>query len=66
MLYACAQLLNFKLARVLIIVKLVFTVSISCIIQVVMSCVEGSPADRAGIYEGDELMEINGKSMSNS
>lgn len=28
--------------------------------QVVMSCVEGSPAARAGIHEGDELVEING------
>jgi C-terminal processing protease CtpA/Prc len=27
---------------------------------VVMSCVEGSPADRAGIHEGEELVEING------
>ncbi|KAK1397529.1 hypothetical protein POM88_007392 [Heracleum sosnowskyi] len=26
---------------------------------VVMSCVEGSPADRAGLHEGDELIEIN-------
>lgn len=34
--------------------------------QVVMSCLEGSPADRAGIHEGDELMEINGMSMFNS
>nr|XP_017243799.1 PREDICTED: carboxyl-terminal-processing peptidase 3, chloroplastic isoform X1 [Daucus carota subsp. sativus] len=30
---------------------------------VVMSCVEGSPADRAGILEGDELMEINGERL---
>lgn len=30
---------------------------------VVMSCVEGSPADRAGIHEGDELMEINGERL---
>ena len=28
--------------------------------QVVLSCVEGSPAARAGIHEGDELIEING------
>lgn len=28
--------------------------------QVVLSCVEGSPAARAGIQEGDELIEING------
>ncbi|KAJ0745988.1 putative processing peptidase [Helianthus annuus] len=27
---------------------------------VVLSCVEGSPADRAGIHVGDELVEING------
>lgn len=33
---------------------------ISSVIQVVMSCVEGSPAARAGIHEGDELVEING------
>lgn len=26
-----------------------------------MSCVEGSPAARAGIHEGDQLVEINGK-----
>ena len=25
-----------------------------------MSCIEGSPADRAGIHEGEELVEING------
>ncbi|XP_058207662.1 carboxyl-terminal-processing peptidase 3, chloroplastic isoform X2 [Rhododendron vialii] len=30
---------------------------------VVMSCVEGSPAARAGIHEGDELVEINGESL---
>ncbi|KAL8133514.1 hypothetical protein AgCh_008830 [Apium graveolens] len=30
---------------------------------VVMSCLEGSPADRAGIHEGDELMEINGERL---
>lgn len=28
--------------------------------QVVLSCVEDSPAARAGIHEGDELIEING------
>lgn len=28
--------------------------------QVVLSCVEGSPAARAGIHVGDELVEING------
>lgn len=26
-----------------------------------MSCVEGSPAARAGIHVGDELIEINGE-----
>lgn len=30
-------------------------------LQVVLSCVEGSPADRAGIHEGDEIIEIDGK-----
>ncbi|XAR68549.1 C-terminal processing peptidase [Bertholletia excelsa] len=30
---------------------------------VVMSCVEGSPADRAGIHEGDELVEIDGENV---
>ncbi|KAJ4829706.1 Carboxyl-terminal-processing peptidase 3, chloroplastic [Turnera subulata] len=30
---------------------------------VVMSCVEGSPAARAGILEGDELIEINGERL---
>jgi len=29
-------------------------------LQVVLSCVKGSPAARAGIHEGDELIEING------
>lgn len=28
--------------------------------QVVTSCVENGPAARAGIHEGDELIEING------
>ncbi|KAE8098833.1 hypothetical protein FH972_016868 [Carpinus fangiana] len=28
---------------------------------VVLSCVEGSPAERAGLHDGDELMEINGE-----
>jgi predicted metalloprotease with PDZ domain len=27
---------------------------------VVLSCIEGSPADRAGIHEGEEIVEING------
>lgn len=31
--------------------------------QVVVSCVEGSPADRAGIQAGDELVEIDGKCL---
>ncbi|KAK9156996.1 hypothetical protein Scep_003570 [Stephania cephalantha] len=31
---------------------------------VVMSCIEGSPADRAGIHEGDELLEINGERLN--
>ncbi|XP_010504702.1 PREDICTED: carboxyl-terminal-processing peptidase 3, chloroplastic-like isoform X1 [Camelina sativa] len=30
---------------------------------VVMSCIEGSPADRAGIHEGEKLVEINGEKM---
>uniref|UniRef100_A0A1J3I8Q4 C-terminal processing peptidase n=1 Tax=Noccaea caerulescens TaxID=107243 RepID=A0A1J3I8Q4_NOCCA len=30
---------------------------------VVMSCVQGSPADRAGIHEGEELVEINGETV---
>ncbi|XWS43178.1 hypothetical protein CRYUN_Cryun16bG0080500 [Craigia yunnanensis] len=30
---------------------------------VVLSCVEGSPAARAGIHEGDELIEINGQRL---
>ncbi|CAL5434853.1 unnamed protein product [Camellia sinensis] len=30
---------------------------------VVMSCVDGSPAARAGIHEGDELVEINGEKL---
>ncbi|KAK9123033.1 hypothetical protein Sjap_012635 [Stephania japonica] len=30
---------------------------------VVTSCIEGSPADRAGIHEGDELLEINGERL---
>lgn len=29
--------------------------------QVVLSCIDGSPAARAGIHEGDELVEIDGK-----
>uniref|UniRef100_A0A6V7QR60 C-terminal processing peptidase n=1 Tax=Ananas comosus var. bracteatus TaxID=296719 RepID=A0A6V7QR60_ANACO len=31
---------------------------------VVLSCVEGSPADRAGIHEGDELIEIDGENVA--
>ncbi|XVE96017.1 hypothetical protein REPUB_Repub02eG0185400 [Reevesia pubescens] len=30
---------------------------------VVLSCVDGSPAARAGIHEGDELIEINGQRL---
>jgi C-terminal peptidase prc len=30
----------------------------------IMDCIEGGPADRAGIGEGDELVEIDGKSVS--
>ncbi|CAE6076580.1 unnamed protein product [Arabidopsis arenosa] len=30
---------------------------------VVMSCIEGSPADHAGIHEGEELVEINGEKL---
>ncbi|KAF9601743.1 hypothetical protein IFM89_022857 [Coptis chinensis] len=29
----------------------------------VMSCIEGSPADHAGIHEGDELIEIDGERL---
>ncbi|KAG8094441.1 hypothetical protein GUJ93_ZPchr0012g22018 [Zizania palustris] len=29
----------------------------------VMDCIEGGPADRAGIHGGDELVEIDGKSV---
>lgn len=29
----------------------------------VMNCIDGGPADRAGIHEGDELVEINGNSV---
>jgi len=25
-----------------------------------MDCIQGGPADRAGIHEGDELVEIDG------
>jgi C-terminal processing protease CtpA/Prc len=28
-----------------------------------MNCVQGGPADRAGIREGDELVEIDGISL---
>ncbi|XP_055801090.1 carboxyl-terminal-processing peptidase 3, chloroplastic isoform X2 [Solanum dulcamara] len=31
--------------------------------KVVLSCVENSPAARAGIHEGDELLEINGERL---
>ncbi|TYH89192.1 hypothetical protein ES332_D01G241300v1 [Gossypium tomentosum] len=30
---------------------------------IVLSCVEGSPAARAGIHDGDELIEINGQRL---
>lgn len=30
-------------------------------LQMVLSIIDGSPAARAGIHEGDELVEINGK-----
>ncbi|XP_023638563.1 carboxyl-terminal-processing peptidase 3, chloroplastic isoform X2 [Capsella rubella] len=30
---------------------------------VVLSCIEGSPAYRAGIHQGEELIEINGEKM---
>ncbi|KAG0457640.1 hypothetical protein HPP92_022797 [Vanilla planifolia] len=30
---------------------------------IVLSCIEGSPAARAGIQEGDELLEIDGESV---
>ncbi|KAK6149181.1 hypothetical protein DH2020_016706 [Rehmannia glutinosa] len=32
-------------------------------VNVVLSCLENSPAARAGIHEGDELMEINGERL---
>lgn len=31
---------------------------------VVLSCIEGSPAARAGIHEGDELVEIDGENVA--
>ncbi|XP_042427906.1 carboxyl-terminal-processing peptidase 3, chloroplastic-like [Zingiber officinale] len=31
---------------------------------VVLSCIDGSPADRAGIHEGDELIEIDGEQVT--
>ncbi|GER25895.1 carboxyl-terminal-processing protease [Striga asiatica] len=31
--------------------------------MVVLSCIENSPAARAGIHEGDELVEINGRCL---
>ncbi|PKU61365.1 carboxyl-terminal-processing peptidase 3, chloroplastic [Dendrobium catenatum] len=31
---------------------------------IVLSCIEGSPAARAGIHEGDELLEIDGESVA--
>jgi len=32
----------------------------SNLFQLVMYCIQGGPADRAGIHEGDELVEIDG------
>lgn len=37
-----------------------FGKTLNFLFQVVLSCVEGSPAARAGIHVGDELVEING------
>ncbi|XP_020595917.1 carboxyl-terminal-processing peptidase 3, chloroplastic isoform X2 [Phalaenopsis equestris] len=31
---------------------------------IVLSCIEGSPAARAGIHEGDEFLEIDGESVA--
>ncbi|XP_022889440.1 carboxyl-terminal-processing peptidase 3, chloroplastic-like [Olea europaea var. sylvestris] len=31
---------------------------------VVLSCIQNSPAARAGIHEGDELIEINGTNIN--
>lgn len=38
-----------------------FYILMSILAQVVLSCIEGGPADRAGIREGDELIEIDSK-----
>lgn len=34
--------------------------------QVVLSCIENSPASRAGIHQGDEIVEINGTDQVSS
>ncbi|XLU97199.1 hypothetical protein S245_011539, partial [Arachis hypogaea] len=31
---------------------------------VILSCIEGSPAARAGIHQGDKLVEINGERLN--
>lgn len=40
--------------------KGVFQLLIPNLFQLVMDCIQGGPADRAGIHEGDELVEIDG------
>lgn len=40
--------------------RAIFFLSFELKSQVVLSCIEGSPAARAGIHQGDELVEING------
>ena len=37
-----------------------FQLLIPDLFQLVMDCIQGGPADRAGIHEGDELVEIDG------
>ena len=44
-----------------ILIYFLFLKILNFLFQVVLSCVEGSPAARAGIHVGDELIEINGE-----